>query len=68
MRKFICKLIIRFPLYAKGKEKVVFEYAVWILNKNVAQLRQYCGLSTKDFRPTLANIMGLLNTRLSVHV
>ncbi|CAD5114381.1 DgyrCDS3514 [Dimorphilus gyrociliatus] len=57
-----------FPLYARGKEKVVFEYAVWILNKNVAQLRQYCGLSTKDFRPTLANIMGLLNSRLSIHV
>jgi len=49
-----------FPLYAKGVERVRFEYGVYLLNKNIAQLRWYCGENTPDLRPTLSNLSGLL--------
>lgn len=29
---------IRFPLYPKGGEKLQFEYGVYLLNKNIAQV------------------------------
>jgi len=50
-----------FPLYAKGVERVRFEYGVYLLNKNIAQLRWYCGENTADLRPTLFNLNGLLS-------
>jgi len=49
-----------FPLYPKGVEKTRFEYAVYLLNKNIAQLRWHCNQETKDLRTTLRNLNGLL--------
>ena len=51
-----------FPLYAKGVERVRFEYGVYLLNKNIAQLRWYCGIHTSDLRPTLSNLHELLGS------
>lgn len=50
-----------FPLYSKGKDKVQFNYGVYLLNKNVAQLRYYCGYLTHNLRPTLQNLQILLD-------
>ena len=36
-----------FPLHSKGKEKFLFNYGVFLLNKNIAQLRHYCGMTTQ---------------------
>ena len=41
---FICRpylvfLCYSFPLYSKGKEKFQFNYGVYLLNKNIAQVR-----------------------------
>lgn len=56
-----------FPLYSKGKDRRCFEYGVFLLNKNVAQLRIYSGLTTRDLSATLPNLSGLIESRLSVH-
>ena len=37
-----------FPLYPKGGEKLQFDYSVYLLNKNIAQLRYQHGLGTPD--------------------
>ena len=50
-----------FPLFPKGNERVRFDYGVFLLNKNIAQLRWLCGESTGDAKPTLRNLSGLLN-------
>ncbi|XP_059163649.1 UV radiation resistance-associated protein-like [Physella acuta] len=55
-----------FPLYGKGKEKFQYNYAVFLLNKNISQLRFYCGLGTNDLRQTLPNLKSLLEQRLGV--
>ncbi|XP_067007488.2 UV radiation resistance-associated gene protein isoform X2 [Anabrus simplex] len=52
-----------FPLFSRGKDKLQFSYGVYLLNKNIAQLRWYCGLPTHDLRTTLSNLMGLLHLR-----
>lgn len=52
-----------FPLYSRGKEKHAFNYGVYLLNKNIAQLRWYCGLTTSDLRHTLPNLQGLMNLK-----
>lgn len=49
-----------FPLYAKGKDRMQFNYAVYLLNKNIAQLRWLCGQHTPDLRATLSNLHALL--------
>lgn len=49
-----------FPLFCKGKDKLQFNYAVYLLNKNVAGLRWLCGLTTHDLRCTLPNLFALL--------
>nr|XP_027226277.1 UV radiation resistance associated protein-like [Penaeus vannamei] len=38
-----------FPLYTRGKEreKLHFQYGVFLLNKNIAQIRWYCGIPTQ---------------------
>lgn len=51
----------RFPLYTKGTDRLQFQYAIYLLNKNIAQLRWYCGLPTFDLRATLPNLFSLLN-------
>ena len=51
----------QFPLFPKGNERVRFDYGVFLLNKNIAQLRWLCGEATADARPTLRNLAGLLS-------
>lgn len=53
----------QFPLFARGKDKLQFHYAVYLLNKNIAQLRWYCGLPTADLRATLPNLAFLINIK-----
>ncbi|XP_066598188.1 UV radiation resistance-associated gene protein isoform X2 [Prorops nasuta] len=53
----------QFPLFARSKDKLHFRYAVYLLNKNIAQIRWYCGLPTTDLRPTLSNLTGLINLK-----
>ncbi|KAK8786417.1 UV-resistance associated gene isoform X1 [Amblyomma americanum] len=48
-----------FPLYMKGKERMMFNYSVYLLNRNIAQLRCHCNMATKDLRTTLHNLYGL---------
>ncbi|XP_014666430.1 PREDICTED: UV radiation resistance-associated gene protein-like isoform X2 [Priapulus caudatus] len=55
-----------FPLYSKGQDKVVFNYGVYLLNKNVAQLGFYLGMPTPDLRPTLYNLKSLLELTFGV--
>uniref|UniRef100_A0A8C3TPR0 UV radiation resistance associated n=1 Tax=Catharus ustulatus TaxID=91951 RepID=A0A8C3TPR0_CATUS len=55
-----------FPLYAKGGEKLQFEYGVYLLNKNIAQLRYQYGLSTPDLRQTLPNLKNFMELGLMV--
>ncbi|NWI15008.1 UVRAG protein, partial [Crypturellus soui] len=55
-----------FPLYPKGGEKLQFEYGVYLLNKNIAQLRYQHGLSTPDLRQTLPNLKHFMELGLMV--
>ncbi|KAK7017528.1 hypothetical protein SK128_010348 [Halocaridina rubra] len=52
-----------FPLFSRGKEKekLHFNYGVFLLNKNIAQMRWYCGILTQDLRPTLSNLSVLMS-------
>ena len=54
----------RFPLFSKNRERYQFDYGVYLLNKNVAQLRHYCSLPTTDLRATLQNLMTLMQLKL----
>ncbi|XP_056911606.1 UV radiation resistance-associated gene protein isoform X3 [Takifugu flavidus] len=48
-----------FPLYSRG-ERFHFEYGVYLLNKNIAQLRYQHGLTTPDLQQTLPNLKNFL--------
>ncbi|KAF0303175.1 UV radiation resistance associated protein [Amphibalanus amphitrite] len=50
----------QFPLQVTGRDSLAFNYAVYLLNKNIAQLRQYCALETSDLRAMLPNLASLL--------
>ncbi|KAK7575835.1 hypothetical protein V9T40_012121 [Parthenolecanium corni] len=50
-----------FPLFNRSKDKLQFNYAVYLLNKDVAQLRWYFGYNTTDLRATLPNLETLFN-------
>ncbi|XP_060535872.1 UV radiation resistance-associated protein [Cylas formicarius] len=52
----------QFPLFTKGKEKVHFGYAVYLLNKNLAQFRWLTYLHTPDLRATLPNLLQFLQS------
>lgn len=52
-----------FPLFSRGKDKLQFNYGVYLLNKNIAQLRWYLNLPTQDLRATLSNLTTLLHFR-----
>lgn len=54
----------RFPLFTKSKDQIQFIYAVYLLNKNIAQLRLLCGLHTSDLKATLPNMLGLLQGKV----
>ncbi|CAG8532697.1 3172_t:CDS:10, partial [Ambispora gerdemannii] len=45
-----------FPLYMKGVDRGRFEYAVFLLNKNIEQLMNSQGLLRVDLRNTLPNL------------
>ena len=51
----------QFPLQVTGRDSLAFNYAVYLLNKNIAQLRQYCALETSDLRAMLPNLASLLS-------
>ncbi|KAJ7377754.1 hypothetical protein OS493_026890 [Desmophyllum pertusum] len=53
----------QFPLYNKGKERIQFYYGTFLLNKNIAQLRQFNGLGTPNLRNTLPNLKDLLDSK-----
>ncbi|NP_001373600.1 UV radiation resistance-associated gene protein isoform 1 [Homo sapiens] len=55
-----------FPLYPKGGEKLQFDYGVYLLNKNIAQLRYQHGLGTPDLRQTLPNLKNFMEHGLMV--
>ena len=56
-------LLFSFPLFPRGSEKEVFMYAVYLLNKDVCQLRQYSGIgaSKSNFKHTLPNLKSLVD-------
>ncbi|KAI5474591.1 uv radiation resistance protein [Pseudohyphozyma bogoriensis] len=49
-----------FPLYGKGVDRYRFDYAVFLLNKNIEQLMYSQGLTVLDLRNTLPNLKSLL--------
>jgi len=54
-----------FPLYLKSSKPSRtdwdrFAYGIYLLNKNLAQLRWQCGKHTKDLRPLLQNVADLM--------
>ncbi|WWC85284.1 uncharacterized protein L201_000146 [Kwoniella dendrophila CBS 6074] len=51
-----------FPLYAKGVERFRYEYAVFLLNKNIEMLMQESTIRLLDLRHTLPNLKNLLLT------
>ncbi|PWN21977.1 hypothetical protein BCV69DRAFT_281884 [Microstroma glucosiphilum] len=51
-----------FPLYSKGAEPYRFEYAVFLLNKNIEQLMNVHNLPVLDLRHTLPNLNNLMLT------
>lgn len=53
----------KFPLYSKGKEGTKFFYGAFLLNKDIAQIRQYNGLGTPNLRYTLPNLKDLLDSK-----
>eukprot|EP01132_Coremiostelium_polycephalum_P001978 gene1978-2435_t len=50
----------KFPLYSKGVEKRIFDYAVFLLNKNLEQLLNSQGLGMFHLKETLPNVQILL--------
>ncbi|XP_051903787.1 UV radiation resistance-associated gene protein [Hippocampus zosterae] len=54
-----------FPLYPRG-ERFHFEYGVYLLNKNIAQLRYQHSLTTPDLQQTLPNLKNFLEHGLLV--
>lgn len=60
--------IFRFPLFGRAKARLEFNYAVYLLNKNIAQLRWYNGYSTNDLRTTLYNCLVMLQPQSSLYV
>lgn len=51
----------KFPLYSRGVERNRFDYAVFLLNKNIEQLLNSQGLELITLRHTLPNLQILLS-------
>jgi hypothetical protein len=49
-----------FPLYMRGTVRFRFDYAVFLLNKNIERLAESQGLKVLDIRQTLPNLKYLL--------
>ena len=61
--------VTRFPLYVKGnKERFLFDYGVFLLNKNIAHLRYVCGQGTADIRTTLQNVKLFMEERIGARL
>lgn len=56
----------RFPLYSRGKDKKLFQYAAFLLNKNIENLRYILDLHTKDLKSTLRNLKDMLHNKFGV--
>ena len=52
----------RFPLYAKGVEHYRYEYAAFLVNKNIEQLMNVNNVTVLDIRHTLPNLKNLIVT------
>jgi hypothetical protein len=48
-------------LYAKGVDQLFFEYAVFLLNKDIEQVMNAVGLPIKNLKMTLSNIQSISN-------
>jgi len=53
----------KFPLYSRGVDRTRFEYAVFLLNKNVEQLVNSYNLDVITLRHTLPNLQILLSNQ-----
>ncbi|KAN0065724.1 hypothetical protein ACQY0O_000854 [Thecaphora frezii] len=51
-----------FPLYARGVERYRYEYAAFLLNKNIEQLMNIHNVTVLDIRHTLPNLKNLVVT------
>ncbi|XP_064456596.1 UV radiation resistance-associated protein-like isoform X2 [Ornithodoros turicata] len=49
-------------LYPRSKQKKFFHYAVFLLNKDITQLRWHCDMRTPDMRLTLYNLYTLVTS------
>ncbi|KAL9939238.1 hypothetical protein V8E36_002051 [Tilletia maclaganii] len=56
-----------FPLYSKGVEEYRFEYAVYLLNKDIEQLVNEHHVPLIDLQQTLPNLKNLMNTIISAN-
>ncbi|KAJ3352758.1 hypothetical protein HDU83_007706 [Entophlyctis luteolus] len=52
---------VEFPLFLKGIERVRFDYAVFLLNKNIEQMMNHVGLTPKNLRHTLPNLKAVMD-------
>ncbi|CAG9572912.1 unnamed protein product [Danaus chrysippus] len=50
------------PIFARGGDITLFRYAMFLLNKCIAQLLWGRNLSVHDMRPTLSNLQRLMTT------
>eukprot|EP01135_Chromosphaera_perkinsii_P006185 Nk52_evm2s442 gene=Nk52_evmTU2s442 len=50
-----------FPLFIKGVERARFEYGLFLLNKDIEQLMNFCGMNVSDLRNTLMNAKALVS-------
>ncbi|THH11370.1 hypothetical protein EW145_g688 [Phellinidium pouzarii] len=68
MAVYLCRGLvypITFPLYSKGVDTYRFEYAVFLLNKDIELLMADLNLRALDLRHTLFNLKNLLLTLTS---
>ena len=56
--------LCRLPLYIKGKDRSYFSYGVFLLHRNIAQIRHHCGLRTEEIKAPLSNLSELMNSKL----
>jgi len=56
-----------YPLYSVKKERLQFDYGVFLLNKNIQQLLNHCMLQPADARNTLPNLRMLLVHYINLH-
>ena len=60
---FTCKILTResrYPLYSRGVDRTRFEYAVYLLNKDLEQLLHSQNLDIITLRHTLPNLQFLM--------